>query len=610
MKIIEVIFDIPLDRTFDYLPGKFLYQILPDVRVRVPFGRQKKVGFVTSVKEQEEKVPEDYKAITVVYDEEPLITDELLLTADFIKKRFFSSLGQAVFSIIGSLPLRYRGEKKTATEITVNGKDSANFSTKYILFHSESEKFNLYQSTISSIKEGSVLFLFPEVSQAEDFYEHLKEMYGRRVVLFHGALKNRERGNRWIRMLNEKNLIVIGTRLAVFSPLKDIKTIVVNNGHNSSYREQKVPRYDAGEIAEFRCRCLQIPLIIGEECLSVSQYFSVVSGRTDVECINGKELPVVYTLKMTGTTTDKNIHFLTGDAVSMLEETVIKGGKVAIIHNRKGSSEVLKCEKCGNRFLCSFCSSAMVLSDDGKNLLCRFCKTVVSFEKKCPSCGSRKIGLRLYGIEKMFRTLKEQYPEVQVSRFTAETGVVKEEFDVIIGTWIIRKLLGKYPFQLVIFVSGESFLNTPDYRSEEKFFIMVNEIRNSIKDRNCRILIQTRNPNLEIYKSLCENKPEIFYEKELGIRKQLNYPPFTEIVKVEIKGKKKDVISHKQEVFETYLKGRGIEIFYSGPSFPPIKKGKDVWKYLFRVNDNFNREEFIRMVQELGGSAESNPEQI
>ncbi len=611
MKTVEVVFDIPLDKTFDYLPGRFLSQILPGVRVRVPFGRQKKVGFVVSVKEQEDRAVENYREIIAVYDGKPLVTDELLQTAGFIKERYFSSFGQAVFSIIGSLPLKYEfnGGTEMAGPETLCVKGGV-FSKKYILFRDENEKFDRYNGLISSINDGSVLLLFPEVSQAEYFHERMKGLHGSRAVLFHGGLKNKEKAEHWFRMLNERKLIAVGTRLAVFAPLRDLENVIIDNGHNSSYREQQTPKYDAARTAEFRCEYLQVPLTIGEESLSVSEYFSIANRAAAVDHINGRELPPVLTAGMTRPSVDKNVQFLTRDAVSMLEETVLKGGKVAVIHNRKGSSKVLKCEKCDNRFLCSSCGSGMVLSEDGKSLLCRFCKTAVPFEKKCPSCGSRKVGVRLYGIEKMFRTLREQYPEMRISRYTAETGGVEEEFDVIVGTGIVRKLLGSYPFQLVVFVSGESFLNTPEYRSEENFFIMVNEMRSSITDSSCRILIQTRNPNLEIYRSLRENKPEIFYAKELGIRKHLGYPPFSEIIKIELKGRKKDVIRHKQETIEAYLKEREIEIIYSGPSFPPVRKGKDVWKYLFRAGAEFDREEFGRMAQETGISAESNPDHI
>ncbi len=611
MKTVEVVFDIPLDRTFDYIPGNLLPENLQGVRVLVPFGKQKRVGLILSVQEKETGVAEDYKSLVRVYDEFPLITGELLSIAQYMSKRYFSSFGQAVFSIIGSLPLRYRSGKKAEKSLFENRSvKNKGFYEKYLVFRNGDKKSEVYNRSISSVQAGSVLMLFPEVSQAEGFYKQISGLYKDRVVLFHGALKSKQKMENWLRMLNGQNLVVVGTRIAIFSPLQDIKTILIEHGHNSSYREQQTPKYDAVEVAKFRCEGLQIPLIIGEECLSVKEYYEVINKRALMEVYDSDTPSAVYTVGLKRTSVDKNIPFFSRETVSMLEEAVLKGGKVAVIHNRKGNSKILKCENCGNRFLCNTCGSERILTDDGKNLMCRFCKTIIPFKKKCPVCNSRKVGVRLYGIEKMFRMIKEQYPEMRVLKFTADIGAIEGEFDVLVGTGIIRKLLDAYPFLLVVFVSGESFLNIPDYRSEEKFFITINEVKASLRNPACRIIIQTRNSNLAVYKSLQENNPDVFYEKELAIRKQLGYPPFTEIIKVELKGRKKDVFQNKKDAIETYIHGKKIEIMYSGSAFPPVKKGKNIWKYLFRAPDGFDREGFKEMSQELDITVESNPEYI
>jgi primosomal protein N' (replication factor Y) (superfamily II helicase) len=609
MKTVEVVFDIPLDKTFDYLPGVFLDKISTGVRVRVPFGRQKKTGLVLSTREKD-VITEDYKGILKVYDGFPLITDELFSVAGYMTERYFSSLGQSVFSMLGGLPLRYKTDElyrvhSTNINSSVMG---GGFQKEFILFRSEYKKMEMYKEIISSVPDGSVLFLSSEVSTSEGYYEWMSKLYGDRVVLFHGGLKNKEKLNNWLRILTGRNLVVVGTRLAVFSPLSDLKTIIIDEGQDSSYKEQQTPKYDALEISEFRCKNLQIPLIIGERCLSVREYFDIKNTSAVLKTTDGDALPNVYTFMMGKTYADKNIPFFSRESVSMIEETVLKGEKVAVIHNRKGSSKVLKCEKCGNRFLCNTCGSPMVLTEDGKNLVCRFCKTVTPFNNRCPICGSRKIGMKLYGIEKMFRTLKEQYPDMRISKFTGDTGEVNGEFDILVGTGIIKRLLGTHFFSLIVFVSGESFLNIPDYRGEEHFFTLVNEIRRILENRNCKILIQTRNPNLELYKSLRENNPEIFYEKELSIRKNLGYPPFNEIVKVELRGRQKDVLERRKEMVESYLKEKKIEVIYAGPSFPPVKKGKDVWKYLLRISSGFDRKEFRKISQEIGVTVESNPD--
>jgi len=609
MKTVEVIFDIPLDKSFDYLPGEFLPQISPGVRVRVPFGRQKKTGLVLSVKEKEPGEREEYKEILAICDAFPVVTEELFSVAEFLSKKYFSSPGQAFFTMIGSLPSKYKinsGYKSVMPAEENASVQSVGFRKKYILAPEGKAKSGIFGRIIDETN-GSVLCLFPEVAAAERYYEELSVKYGERVILFHAGLKDKVKIEMWLKMLGGRNLIIIGTRIAVFSPSADIKAVIADSGGDSSYSEQQTPKYNAVETAEFRCHSAKIQMTVMEGCLSVSEYHEVEKGSAVLEDCTEKEMPDVYTVFTGRRTVDKDMPFF---AVSLIEESVLREGKVAVIHNRKGSSKILKCEKCGSGFPCASCESPMVLSEDGKNLLCRFCRTTVPFGKKCPSCGSRKVGARLYGIEKIFRTLKEQYPEFKAAKFTAATGEVNEEFDIIVGTSIVKRMFSAHNFSLIVLVSGETFLNIPDYRSEEKFFIMLNEMRGCIGNKDCRIIIQTRSPHLEVYESLRENDAGIFYKKELAIRKKLGYPPFSEIVKLELKAAKKGVLEQRREALEKHLNEKQYAIIYSGPSFPPVKKSSNVWKYLLRMSGDFDRYELKKAAYSAGVSLETNPDNI
>lgn len=613
MKTVEVVFDIPLDRTFDYLPGKFLPQICPGVRVDVPFGKHRRAGVVLSVKEEGTGEREEYKEILAVCDAFPIITEELFLTAGFLARRYFSSLGQAVFTMVRSLPARYgippECQGGMPQRSNISRKPGA-FRKKYVLSPGESGRAEIYGRIISGIKSGSVLCLFPEVAAADSYYRKLSCMYGERTVLFHSGLKNSEKIATWFKILSTENLIIVGTRIAVFSPSSDMEAIIIDSGNDSSYREQQTPGYNAVEVAEFRSAGMDIPLTIVEGCLSVSEYLETEKGGAILESSGMDGLPEVYTIFTGRRTVDRDMPFFAAETVSLIEESMLKGGKVAVIHNRKGSSKILKCEQCGSVFPCATCESAMVLSEDGKNLLCRFCNTAVPFGNRCISCGGRKVGVRLYGIEKIFKALKEQYPEFKTVKFTAGAGDMSEEFDIVVGTSIVRRMFSAYDFSLVVIVSGETFLNIPDYRSEEKFFVMLNEIRGCINNKECRIIIQTRSPHLEVYEALRENDPGIFHKKELVIRKNLGYPPFSEILKLEIKAARKNVLESRKETIEKYLNGKQYEIIYAGPAFPPVKKSKNVWKYLLKMSGDFDREELKRAAYSAGASLESNPDHI
>jgi len=612
MKRIEVVFDIPVDKTFDYLPGEFGDRIYPGARVRVPFGSQQKTGIALSVREEGVLKEESCKSVLRVYDSAPLVTGNLFSVASFLSDRYFTSTGKALFSIVGALPTRYSAEC-----VESGGKkdfQGSGFNEKYVIPAGEGDRFECNRKIIPVPPCGSAVFLFPEVAQAEKYYMQARALYGERALLFHGELKPKDRIAAWLRMLSGENIILAGTRLAVFSPLRDIAVFALNNGYDSSYREQQTPKYDTCEVARFRASSMNVPLFFIDASPSVNSYFPIDKEIEPDKDPAESEVEIkksIYILPVNRKSVDKKISFLSRETVSFLEETVLKGEKAALVHNSKGSSKILRCEKCGGRFTCAACDSGLILSEDGKNLLCRFCNTVAPFEKKCPSCGSRKVSERLCGIEKMFSVLKQEYPSVGISKVVSRTEIdAAADFSILIGTRAIKRYMGVFPFGLVVFVSGESFLNVPDYRSEEHFFIMVNEIFASLLDKGCKIIIQTRNPNMEIYRSLKENNPGIFLSKETLVRKQLRYPPFAEIVKVELKSRKAAVLMERKTLLESYFEQKNIEVMYSGPSFPPVKKGKDVWKYLFRPGSSFDRKEFSRILFETGASVDSNPDRI
>ncbi|HPP30150.1 MAG TPA: primosomal protein N' [bacterium] len=608
MKIVEVVFDIPVDKTFTYLPAKFSESIQRGVRVRVPFGKQKITGIVVSVKDAEVSDKSDYKNILKVYDDVPLLSEELFHLADFISNRYFASLGQVLFSMIGGLPLKYQSPVEFPSE-DKSCSSIKGYNRKYLIFLRDKNRKDTYLKIIQSIQNGSTLLLFPEVSIAEEYYREINAIYGEKVLLFHSELKQTDKMKIWLKVLTEEKLIIIGTRIAVFSPAGDIRTIILDRGNDPSYYEQQTPKYNAFEVADFRCRFNKIPLIIGETSLSIREYFDIRKSGFSVEEFNGEGLPSIHTIFMSRKTVDKELSFFVMDTISLIEETLLRKGKVAVLHNRKGSSKVLRCEKCEYKFPCNTCNYPLTLSDDGKSLLCRFCKTVIPFDKICPSCGSKKVGERIYGIEKIYRRLKEYYPDFRIVKFTGGMKIA-DEFDIIIGTSAVKKVLKDYKFSLVVIINGESFLNTPHYTSEEKFFVLLNEIRSMIDNPDCKILIQTRSPNLEVYRALVENNSDVFYSRELSVRKQLCYPPFSEMIKIEIKGAKKDVFERRKGIIEEYIKEKGYELFYSGPSFPPVKKGKGVWKYLLRFKGDFDRDEIKKMAYETDATVESNPDQI
>lgn len=574
MKIVEVVFDIPVSKKFEYFVDSEIY---PFVRVLVPFGKTKRVGFVVNVKEGNY---ENLKSVIKIYDKNPLINSHLFSLSEFISEKFISSVGQAVFSIIGTLPL-----KMPSFKIKEISKKKEKGEKKVVVFKKEKEKRNFYLKVVKEkLKNGSVLFLAPEIEIAKDYFNFFKDKIDE-ILLYYGEMRKKEKGEKWAIITECEKKLIIGTRVGVFLPVADISAIIVEDTTNPAYQEKQTPKYETEEIVKFRSDKTGASLFLCENCLSLKHYLEIEKGNFDKIVIGEKEEEKkIYVLKLRRKLMDKTITFLTKEALSLMEETILRNKKVAIIHNRKGRGKILICEKCNYKFICKNCSSLLTISEDGKRLFCKYCKSYSDFNKKCPECGSKKIIFKVYGIEKMVNLFRETYKNLKIVKYTGEIKNVEDDFNIVVGTSVIEEIIEKYEWGLVIFVNADFYLNLNDFSAEEKFFIMVNNILSKIED-SATIIIQTGSPELEIFKSLKEANEEIFYRKELKIRKQIGYPPFSRILKIEIKGSKKSPLERRKKEVEQLLKENNLEIIYQGQSFPPAIGKRQIWKFLVKIKN-------------------------
>jgi len=598
MKIVEVVFDIPVSKKFEYVVDS---EIFPFVRVLVPFGKTKRVGFVVNVKEGNY---EDLKSVIKIYDKNPLINSHLFSLSEFISEKFISSVGQAVFSIIGTIPLKIPSFKiKEIVEKKEKGEK------KVVVFKKEKEKKEFYLKIVKEkLKNGSVLFLTPEIEIAKDYFNFFKEKIDK-PLLYYGEMRKKEKGEKWAEVAECEKKLIIGTRIGVFLPVPDISAIIVENATNPAYQEKQTPKYETEEIVKFRSDKTGASLFLCENCLSLKHYLEIGKGNFNKIVVGEKEEEKkIYILKLRRKLMDKTLTFLTKEALSLMEETVIRNKKVAIIHNRKGRGKILICEKCNYKFICKNCSSLLTISEDGRKLFCKYCRSYSDFDKKCPECGSKKIVFKVYGIEKMIKLLKETYKDLKIVKYTGEMKNVEDDFNIVVGTSVVGEIIEKYKWGLVVFANADFYLNLNDFATEEKFFIMVNNLLSRIEN-SAEIIIQTGSPELEIFKSLKEGNKEIFYRKELKIRKQIGYPPFSRILKIEIKGSKKSPLERRKKDVEQLLKENNLEIIYSGQSFPPVIGKKQIWKFLVKIKDGVPD----RLKEKIDGkfiTAEVNPPRI
>ncbi len=601
MKVAKVIFDIPIEREFLYLCEDNLKKF---TRVLVPLGNRKRKGFVIGI-EKEIKKDIEYKWIKKVYDTTSLITDEIYHFLKILSKKYYCSLGQTIFSIIGNFPLKYNFEFQNQEKITTQ--ERFEYKKEIYLFDNKEEKFRFYIELIEKTK-NSLIIMFPEVSMVEEFFSFILGRFDRKVLKYYGEMGRHERFNNYLTGLKEKNLIIIGTRISVFLPLQDLSLIIIDSYTDPSYREKKSPKFNLVEVAEIRSSLKKIPLIMTSYTFSVDDYYESKNNRlTLIDRRDFNRLPEVLIINKKRSEIDKKIGFLTKFTSSIIEETILKGEKVAIIHNRKGSWKTFKCENCGHVLRCKNCNSILILSKENK-LFCKYCRGFENIVKICQKCGSKRITERIIGIEKIYRILKGLYTDFKIKKYTAEERNI-EEVDIFVGTTIIKKILVKFDFGTIIFPHADSFLNIPYYNSEEIFFITLNEFLWELK-RDSKLIIETKNPNLEIFNSLKNKNFNEFYEKELKIRKLLEYPPFSDLIMIEIPIKKSKIFESRLNILKQIIENSGGQIL----SFDIIenkKKGKIV-KIVVKIerDKGLDFQKIMEMKEKLNFKIEINPEII
>ncbi|MCM8806460.1 MAG: hypothetical protein NC926_00650 [Candidatus Omnitrophica bacterium] len=599
MKLLKVIFDIPIEKSFYYIYRKDINSF---TRVLAPLGNQERLGFVIEIQENinDEVV---YKEIKKVYDIYPLINEEIFKLSKIVSEKYYASLGQTIFTIIGELPLRY--EKKTIERKEKKIFSPSGYRKEMYLFNNKKEKVNFYLDLISKTK-GSLIFLFPEIEYVENYYKEMIKSTDKKVLKYYGEMNKKDRIKNYFEILWNENLIIIGTRLAIFLPVSDLNCIIIDQPSNSSHREKREPKYNAVEVAEIRAVLQNVPIIQTSNSLSINDYYrSTKKELIFIDKRNFESMPEIFIIEKKLGEMDKNINFLTKFTVSLMEETILKGKKVAIVHNRKGNFKTYKCNKCEHVLRCKICNSILILSENEK-MVCKYCKDYTDMTKKCPHCGSKDIIERITGIEKIFRILKNTYPDFVIQKLTAEERIFSKDTNIFVGTTVITKILDKIDFGLVIFPHAESFLNIPQYNAEEVFFLTISEFLWNL-DKNGKILIQTKNPHFEIFSSLKTKNFYIFYNKEIKIRQQLGYPPFSEIVSIEIPVKKSLIFEDRVNTLKKIISESG-EILSS----EKIKlKGKEYLKFILKIGERKMKfEDIMKIKEKMDFKIEINPEII
>ncbi len=470
-----------------------------------------------------------------------------------------------------------------------------------------SGKTEVFLHAIKNVLEqgGTALVLVPEIALTSQTLSRFEERFGNRVALTHSRMNPKERQRIYMRAKAGELSIVIGPRSAVFMPLPNLKLIVIDEAHDSSYKSEVDPKYHAIDIAKERMRYHQGQVLLATATPSMETYYEVQNGHYDLvrldRRIGGATMPDVDIVDMRLELSNGNNTVLSKKLYQAIETTLKQDKQVMLLINRRGHSTFINCRSCGYVLKCEHCDVSLTYHSSTQSLQCHYCGKTVPVPEVCPECGSRHIRYFGSGTEKVEAYINECFGEYGVGRMDTDTTTGKEghrkildafrrkEINVLIGTQMIAKGHDFPEVTLVGILSADASLFMQDFRSNERTYQLLTQAmgRAGRGENKGKVIIQTYNPEHFIMDVVKYNKQSVFYEQELANRQSMGYPPYSHIFSILVVGTDEGQVIrtiHLMTQYFRYYSERGQNHFrVIGPSSAVISKIGDEYRWRLLV---------------------------
>ncbi|MBN2134392.1 MAG: primosomal protein N' [Acidobacteria bacterium] len=444
-----------------------------------------------------------------------------------------------------------------------------------------------------AIEQGkTALILIPEISLTPQLFRRFQEYFGEQVALLHSGLSSGERFEQWHRVKTGEAPVVLGTRSAIFAPVKNLGIICVDEEHDGSYKQDETPRYNARDLAIIRAKQLNVPIVLGSATPSVESYYNAKTGKYTLlklaSRFGEKELPEVTIIDMREefkrTGNQQEISQLLDEKIG---ERIKKNEQTLILINRRGYRGRLLCRECGRILLCEHCNVAMKFHISRDKLICHFCDFQRKVPDSCEYCGGELIEFVGIGTQRVEEILQKDFRKSTVIRMDHDTTsgrgshylilekLRKGEIDILVGTQMIAKGHDYPNITLVGVVSAESILSLPDFRHGEKTFQLLTQVAGRAGRGSSRgeVVVQTFAPDHFSISMAKKHDYEGFYEEEIKLRERLAKPPFTGMAVIRFEGEDRPKTFSRAKEFAGIIENlSGPELILHGPKSAPLSK--------------------------------------
>ncbi len=441
----------------------------------------------------------------------------------------------------------------------------SNFQEKdIVLLHgiTGSGKTEIYIDLIQQVLEGGsqVLFLLPEIALTTQIVVRMKRVFGDKMGVYHSKFSDNERVEVWKGVLEGRYQFVVGVRSAVFLPMDNLGLVIIDEEHESSYKQyDPAPRYHARDVGIMLGLKQGAKILLGSATPSLESYYQASTGKYGLVTLNQRygnaQLPDIQLVDLKAERKAKNMR---NDFSSILcqhiEHNLSNGEQTIIFQNRRGYSPYLNCQECNWIGECEQCAVSLTYHLDSKELRCHYCGHKEEIPRACPACGSGKIRTVGFGTEKLEDDLRIMYPAARVQRMDLDTTRTKNAYqtilgefeqgntDILVGTQMISKGLDFDRVSLVGIFDADRMIHFPDFRAAERAFQMLTQVsgRAGRREKKGLVLIQTNNTQQSLLHKVVANDYMGYYNDEIKEREGYFYPPFTRVISITVKHEEQD----------------------------------------------------------------------
>ena len=477
-------------------------------------------------------------------------------------------------------------------------------------------------------RHQQVLYLLPEIALTVQMMERLQRVFGCRLGIYHSKYSDAERVEIWQKQLSAHPYdVILGARSAVFLPFQNLGLVIVDEEHETSYKQQDPsPRYHARSTAIMLAQIISneklvisncdysINVLLGTATPSVETYHNATTGKYGLvelfQRYKGIELPEIHVVDIKDLQHRKMMNGPFSPLLLLkVREALSRGEQAILFQNRRGYAPMLECKQCGWVPRCQHCDVSLTLHRNLNQLTCHYCGYTYQVPTECPACGCKELQTRGYGTEKIEDQVRDIFPEARISRMDLDTTRTRHAYEriindfsagrtnLLIGTQMISKGLDFDRVSVVGILNADTMLNYPDFRAYEHAFMMMSQVsgRAGRKGRRGLVILQTKSPDLPVIQQIVDNDYSAFFRSVLDERRQFRYPPYCRLVYVFLKHRSDSLVAAASlEMGSRLRQWFGSRVL--GPDRPSVAKVKSlsIRKLMVKIEPGLNMSEVRR----------------